>query len=144
MYKLDNNILTKQENIILNESLLYIEKFIQNSGSFYPFAMIMDKNEETFSIDPGIDEEFTDSETVIHIIEEYVNNEYKRDNNYTLTIICVDTFIHEIINGNKTKKDAIEIRFIAPAYKKMHYLGYETTVNNKLVIGDFIHIEDNK
>lgn len=137
-------MLTEQENLILNESLSYLDAFIQDSGCFYPFAMIMDKRGDIFSIDPNIDDEFPDSETVIQTIEEYINDEYKQQNsNYTLTIICIDVFIHETINGEQTKRNAIEIRLISPESKKVYHLGYGITEDNKLVIGDFINNKEN-
>lgn len=131
--------LTKQEKQILEESLLYVKAFVEDSGNFYPFAMIMDTNEEIFSLAPELEDDFPESETIINVIEEAIGKEYdKNNNNYILSIMCIDVFVYEAINGSDVKRSAIEIRFIAPDYKAVHYLEYYIQLNNKLSVGNFI------
>jgi hypothetical protein len=138
MNNIYNTNLTIAENKMVVSSLQYIKSFIKEMGTFYPFAMLMDKNEIIKSIFPDIEDEFPTSKYLIDLYNETFSKEFANiATNYILSVICIDVFIHEDINGIHIKRNAIEMQFTSREYKKTVQLFYEINTNNEIIFNEW-------
>ncbi|MDR1199210.1 MAG: hypothetical protein LBK94_09425 [Prevotellaceae bacterium] len=136
--KIYNNDLTVYENQLVKESLIYLKSFIEDMGEFYPFAMVMDKKEIINAVFPNIEDEFPTTQYLINLYNETFEKEYSnKATNYVLSIICIDVFIHDNINHNDVKRNAIEMRFMGINYKKTVQLFYEVDKNNTVIFQEW-------
>lgn len=104
-------------------------------GGFYPFAFAMDRDRQIVSIGASDGGEFPESQDLINLLEKSIPEDIMKGQ-YILAAICIDIFIHKDIDGIATKKDAIEMRFISPTYRKTVQLIYELDSNNKVIFKD--------
>jgi hypothetical protein len=133
-----NNDLTTLENQLVKESLIYLKSFIEDMGEFYPFAMVIDKKGIISSVFPNIENEFPTTQYLIDLYNETFEKEYSnKATNYVLSIICIDVFIHENINNNDVKRNAIEMRFMGIDYRKTVWLFYEIDKNNAVIFHEW-------
>ena len=123
--------LSANEMLIVNGVKEYSSVFLENMGGFYPFAIGLEKNKQIVSIGASDGSEFPDAQDLINLLEKSIPKNIK-EKKYILAAICIDIFIHENVEGIDTKKDAIEIRFVAPSYRKTVQLVYELGTNNKV------------
>jgi len=89
-----------------------------------PFAIGMKENNEIFSIGAYEGNEFPMSQVLIDLLEKSINKEIS-NKKISLSAICIDIFLHEIIDGIKTKRNAIEIRFMSATNQNTKHLIYE-------------------
>jgi len=123
--------LSENEMLIVNGVKEYSSVFLENMGGFYPFAIGLEKNKQIVSIGASDGSEFPEAQDLINLLEKSIPKNIK-EKKYILAAICIDIFIHENVEGIDTKKDAIEIRFVAPSYRKTVQLVYELGTNNKV------------
>ena len=124
--------LSEDEIRIVNGVKEYSSVFLENMGGFYPFAIGLQKNKQIVSIGAYDGSEFPESQDLINLLEKSIPKDIK-EKKYILAAICIDIFIHEKIEDIDTKKDAIEIRFVAPSYNKIVQLIYEFGANKKVI-----------
>jgi hypothetical protein len=133
-----NNDLTASENQLVQESLIYLKSFIEDMGEFYPFAMVMNKKGIINAVFPNIEDEFPTTQYLINLYNETFEKEYSnKATNCVLSIICIDVFIHDNINNNDVKRNAIEMRFMGVNYKKTVQLFYEIDKNNTVIFQEW-------
>ncbi|MBK5722870.1 hypothetical protein JGH11_18525 [Dysgonomonas sp. Marseille-P4677] len=115
------------EELLINSIIPYLECFLKEDQSFYPFAMIMDKDEIANVVSPEIDDEYPTSEYLINLYEQGIKKEYKKNRNkYVLAVICIDVFV----NSEASKQNAVEFRLISPYMEKKIYLKYTIKDNH--------------
>jgi hypothetical protein len=131
-------IINEQEEPIINEIKRYSKRFIEKMGGFYPFSIGMNENNEIFSIGAYDGNEYPMSQNLIELLEKSINAEIS-DNKISLSAICIDIFLNETIDNIKTKKNAIEIRFLSKTYRNTKYLVYDFTRDGKVL---FLNIID--
>jgi len=127
----------KQEEAIIKEIKRYFKGFIEKMGGFYPVAIGMNENNEIFSIGVYEGNEFPMSQVVIDLLEKSINKEIS-NKKISLSAICIDIFLHETIDGFKTKRNAIEIRFMSATNQNIKQLIYEIATNGSVIFSDLI------
>ncbi|MFV0290460.1 MAG: hypothetical protein ACK5IJ_06100 [Mangrovibacterium sp.] len=116
-----------EARLLVEQSLPYIEAFLIEDNSFYPFAMLMNRRMTALPIDPDISEEFPASEYLIGLFEGTIRKELKKINNiYILGIICVDVYIDTDIRG-------VEFRLFNALEEKKFYLSYSILNESTIV-----------
>lgn len=108
------------EQFLIDNAIPYLECFLIENKSFYPFAMIMDNDMNVNIISPEIDDEYPTSEYLIKLYERGINREYEKGRKYILGLICVDVLVNNGDNG----QNAVEFRLISPSTNKKLYLKY--------------------
>jgi hypothetical protein len=108
--------ISSKEKFIIEESYPYLEAFLLEDGSFYPFAMILGDKMIARPIDPGIQDEFPSSEYMIDLFEDQIR-QWLLEEEYVLGVICIDILFHSNQNG-------VEFRLISSSSEKKLYLKY--------------------
>jgi len=117
------------EQLLIDSTIPYLECFLKEDQSFYPFAMIMDNRETVSIISPQIEEEYPTSEYLIDLYEQGIKKEYEENGNrYVLAVICINVFV----NSGKSKQNAVEFRLLSPSTEKKLYLKY--TINDSHIL----------
>jgi hypothetical protein len=129
--------INKDEMLVIGEVKKYSNVFLESMGGFYPFAIVMKKNKQITSVAASDGEEFPDSQSLIDLLERSLSKE-RRNGKYILAAICIDIFVHDNINGIKTKKNAIEIRLVGTTYQKKVILYYQITEENEVIFQELI------
>jgi hypothetical protein len=132
-------ILIDDELLLIENSKKYLTAFLEDSGSFFPFAMIMDNNDIIYPLEHRVEEEYPNPNSLIELYEQTFCNEIKeKQSEYKLGILCIDIFIHETIDGVDSKRNAIEIRLIGSTYQKKVVLFYDMTDAYEIVFQELI------
>lgn len=118
--KINSISLTEKEEKIAINALEYVNEFLSEMHSFYPFAMLMDKNNNIFSLAPDIENEYPSDGYLIELYKRGIYNQYSISDIYILEIICSDILIKKKENYCK----AISIEIIAPDYIKKTMIDY--------------------
>jgi len=127
-----NSNLSENEILVVNGVKEYSNVFLENMGGFFPFAIGLQKDKQIVSIGAYDGRELPESQDLVNLLEKSIHKDII-EKKYILAAICIDIFIHEKIEGIDTKKDAIEIRFVAPSYSKTVQLIYELGTHNKVI-----------
>lgn len=101
-------------------------------GGFYPFAIGMNESDEIFSIGAYEGNEFPMSLELIDLLERSINTEIS-NNKISLSAICIDIFLHETIDGIKTKRNAIEVRFMSAIAQYTKHLLYDISTDGSVI-----------
>lgn len=110
------------EQLLIDNAIPYLECFLKENQTFYPFAMMMDNDMNVSIISPDINNEYPTSEYLINLYEQGIKNAYdKNKSEYILAVICIDVFISSEANN---KQNAVEFRLISPITEKKLYLKY--------------------
>jgi len=110
------------EQFLIDSTIPYLECFLREDHSFYPFAMIMDNNGTVNVISPQIEDAYPTSEHLINLYENGIKKEYEDERNeYILAVICIDVFINSVTS----EQNAVEFRLISPSIEKKLYLKYK-------------------
>lgn len=120
-------VLIDDEIRLIDAAKEYLTAFLMDSGEFYPFAMIMDKNGEIYPLEHEFTEEHPDPRSLIRLYKQTFSNEIKTE--YTLGILCVNVLVNTNSNGLDKKRDAVEIGLYGKSYKKNVLLYYELREN---------------
>ena len=120
-------VLIDDEIRLIDAAKEYLTAFLMDSGEFYPFAMIMDKNGEIYPLEHEVTEEYPDPRSLIWLYEQTFFNEIKKD--YTLGILCINVLANLNGNGLEVKRDAVEIGLYGKNYKKDLLLYYQLSEN---------------
>ncbi|OJU41044.1 MAG: hypothetical protein BGN96_02615 [Bacteroidales bacterium 45-6] len=115
--------ISSKEKFIIEESYPYLEAFLLEDDSFYPFAMILTNKMIARPIDPDIQEEFPSSEYLIDLLEYQIRQRLYEEQ-YILGVICIDLLFDSNQNG-------VEFRLISSSSEKKLYLKY-TIEDNKV------------
>lgn len=114
------------ERLLIEQTYPYLETFLIEEKSFYPFAMLMNKEMIAIPIDADIEEEYPTSEYLIDLFESGIKKEIEKKNSfYLLGIICIDVYIDKNKNG-------VEFRLINLSNEKTVYLAYDI-IGNKVI-----------
>jgi len=132
-------VLIDDELLLIENSKKYLTAFLLDSGEFFPFAMIMDNKGIVYPLEHEVKEEYPSSSSLIDLYERTFNNEIRESaSEYKLGILCIDVFINEMIDGNSTKRSAVEIRLIGMTYIKKVVLFYNITENNEVIFQELV------
>ena len=132
-------VLINDELLLIEDSKKYLTAFLLDSETFYPFAMMMDNEGFVYPLEHTVEEEYSNSSSLIDLYEKTFSNEIKEvESEYKLGILCVDVFIHSTIDGINTKRSAIEIRLVGNTYKKKVVLFYKKTEENQVLFQELV------
>lgn len=119
--------MNNEEKLLIEQSYPYLETFLIDDKSFYPFAMLMNRRMIAIPIEPDIEDEFPTSEYLISLFESAIRKELeKKDSAHILGVICIDVYID-------TDKNGVEFRLINISEEKKVYLMYNISEGNKIV-----------
>jgi hypothetical protein len=132
-------VLIDDELLLIENSKKYLTAFLLDSGTFFPFAMIMDNEGVIYPLEHEVKEESPDSNSLIELYEKTFDNETKEiTSKYKLGILCIDVFINEVVNNINEKRNAIEIRLIGTTYRKIVIQFYKITEKNEVVFKELV------
>lgn len=114
--------LEADEKILLKAALPYAQAFLDEMDAFYPFAMILDRDNVVSILSPDIDDEYPSSDYLIRLYETAVQNAFLAEGAiYRSAIICIDVVVYD-----GEDKNAIECRFLHERQEvKTHCVYYE-------------------
>jgi hypothetical protein len=132
-------VLIDDELLLIENSKKYLTAFLVNSGTFFPFALIMNNEGIIYPLEPEVVEESIEPTVLIDLYERTFSNEIKKiESEYKLGILCVDIFIHATIDNVNTKKSAIEIKLVGATYQKKVVLFYQITEAREIIFQELV------
>ena len=132
-------ILIDDELSLIEKSKEYLNVFLLKSGTFYPFAMIMDNEGIVYPLEHEIEEEYPNPSSLIDLYERTFDNEIKTtENEYKLGVLCIDVSINSTENGINTKRSAIEYRLVGTTYQKKLVQYYEIAGTSEIIFQEFV------
>lgn len=132
-------VLIDDELSLIENSKKYLTAFLSDSGTFYPFAMIMDNEGVIYPLEHEVKEEYSDPKSLIELYEKTFKNEIKKiTSEYKLGILCIDVFINEVVNDINEKRNAIEIRLVGTTYRKKVIQFYKITEKNEVIFNELV------
>ena len=128
--------LTCEEVLIVHKAKEHVNKLLDETGKFHPFAMLKDKEGNISSIFPEIGNDISDPKYLMDLYTKTFEKEYSNKcTDYIAGVICVG-----YSDGNKNiskRRNLVEIRLLGIECKKTIQIIFDIDLNNKIILHDW-------